>query len=93
MIHELIGTKNNTIDLTARDDVADELRQLTLSASTDEFYRHNMYANFGEIGQTIQKLVQNFQEKVINEKCLWKPGCAIRDIPTFFLISKLVMAL
>ena len=65
MIHELLGTKNNTIDLGARDDVADELKQLTLSASTDEFYRHNMYANFGEIGQTIQKLVQNFQEKVI----------------------------
>ena len=65
MIHELLGTKNNTIDLNGRDDVADELKQLTLSASTDEFYRHNMYANFGEIGQTIQKLVQSFQEKVI----------------------------
>ena len=65
MIHELLGTKNNTIDLNARDDVADELKQLTLSASSDEFYRHNMYANFGEIGQTIQKLVQSFQEKVI----------------------------
>ena len=64
MIHELLGTKNNTIDLSGREDVADELKQLTLSASSDEFYRHNMYANFGEIGQTIQKLVQNFQEKV-----------------------------
>ena len=64
MIHELLGTKNNTIDLSDRDEVADELRQLTLSASTDEFYKHNMYANFGEIGQTIQKLVQSFQEKV-----------------------------
>ena len=65
MIHELLGTTNNKIDLTDRDDVAEELKQLTLSASTDEFYRHNMYANFGEIGQTIQKLVQSFQEKVI----------------------------
>ena len=64
MIHELLGTTNNKIDLTGRDDVAEELKQLTLSASTDEFYRHNMYANFGEIGQTIQNLVQSFQEKV-----------------------------
>ena len=64
MIHELLGTKNNTIDLSDRDEVADELRQLTLSASTDEFYKHNMYANFAEFGQTIQKLVQSFQEKV-----------------------------
>ena len=69
MIHELLGTKNNTIDLNGRDDVADELKQLTLSATTDEFYRHNMYANFGEIGQTIQKLVQSFQEKVLRYIC------------------------
>ena len=66
MIHELIGTKNNIIDLSGRDDVAEDLKHLTLSAATDEFYKHNMYANFGEIGQTIQKLVQNFQQKVIN---------------------------
>ena len=71
MIHELLGTKNNTIDLNGRDDVADELKQLTLSASSDEFYRHNMYANFGEIGQTIQKLVQSFQEKVIQNYCIY----------------------
>ena len=69
MIHELLGTKNNTIDLNGRDDVADELKQLTLSATTDDFYRHNMYANFGEIGQTIQKLVQSFQEKVLRYIC------------------------
>ena len=64
MIHELLGTNNNKIDLSGRENVAEELKQLTLSASTDKFYRHNMYANFGEIGQTIQKLVQSFQEKV-----------------------------
>ena len=65
MIHELLGTMNNKVDLSGREDVSDDLKQLTLSATTDEFYRHNMYANFGEIGQTIQKLVQSFQEKVI----------------------------
>lgn len=64
MIHELIGTKNNTVDMTDREDVPDEMKHVTLSADSDEFYRHNMYANFGEIGQTIKTLVQNFQEKV-----------------------------
>ena len=34
-----------------------------MSASNDEFYRYNMYSNFGEIGQTIKTLVQNFQKK------------------------------
>jgi vacuolar protein sorting-associated protein 45 len=62
MVHELIGTSNNIVDLTGREDVPDEMRKVTLSADSDEFYRHNMYANFGEIGQTIKSLVQKFQE-------------------------------
>jgi vacuolar protein sorting-associated protein 45 len=44
-------------------DVPDDLRQVSMSATNDEFYRYNMYANFGEIGQTIKTLVQNFQKK------------------------------
>ena len=63
MVHELIGMKNNTVDLTGRPEVPDDLRQVTMSASNDEFFRYNMYANFGEIGQTIKTLVQNFQKK------------------------------
>lgn len=66
MVHELIGIRNNTVDMSSRDDGGnDDLKQLvTLSSANDEFYRHNMYANFGEIGQTIQNLVVKFQEKV-----------------------------
>ena len=91
MIHELLGTKNNTIDLNGRDDVADELKQLTLSASSDEFYRHNMYANFGEIGQTIQKLVQSFQEKVIQNYCIYfgLNGITDSDILHYYKIDQI----
>jgi len=34
-----------------------------MSSIHDEFYRQNMYANFGEIGVTVKSLVQQFQEK------------------------------
>ena len=64
MVHELIGIKNNTVDLSSRGEAEDFKQLMTLSSANDEFYGHNMYANFGEIGQTIQKLVQNFQDKV-----------------------------
>ena len=63
MVHELIGLNNNRVDLTGREEIPDEMKNLTLSGDSDEFYRLNMYANFGEIGEAIQKLVKNFQEK------------------------------
>ena len=53
--------KNNTVDLTGRD-VPDEMKRMTLSADTDEFYKLNMYANFGQLGQTVQSLVKNYQD-------------------------------
>lgn len=63
MIHELIGIKNNTVDLRGRPDIPDDLHMIPVSANNDEFFRYNMYSNFGEIGQTIKTLVQNFQHK------------------------------
>ena len=63
MIHELIGIKNNTVDLRGRPDIPDDLNMVPVSAQNDEFFRYNMYSNFGEIGQTIKTLVQNFQQK------------------------------
>ena len=57
----LTGIKNNTVDLSGRN-VPDEMRKMTLSADTDEFYKLNMYANFGQLGQTVQSLVKDYQE-------------------------------
>ena len=79
MIHELIGIQNNIVDLQGRDDVPDEMKKITLNADLDEFYRLNMYVNFGEIGTTIQKLVKSFQEKVKIQKKL----DSINDIKDF----------
>ena len=79
MIHELIGINNNTVDLQGREEVPEEMKKITLSADNDEFYKLNMYANFGEIGQTIQNLVKNFQEKVKGHQKL----DSINDIKDF----------
>jgi vacuolar protein sorting-associated protein 45 len=40
-----------------------ELVQVVLSERQDNFYRENMYKNFGEIGENIKVLVNQFQEK------------------------------
>lgn len=40
-----------------------DLQDVVLSSSQDEFYAANIYSNFGEIGQTIKLLMDDFQNK------------------------------
>lgn len=37
--------------------------QVVLSALHDQFYAENLYANFGEIGANIKRLMEEYQEK------------------------------
>lgn len=79
MVHELIGTEKNTVDLQGREEVPKDMRKITLSGNSDEFYKLNMYENFGDIGKRIQDLVKNFQEKVKGHQKL----DSINDIKDF----------
>eukprot|EP00051_Salpingoeca_urceolata_P002056 m.46588 g.46588 ORF g.46588 m.46588 type:complete len:581 (-) comp11870_c0_seq2:255-1997(-) len=62
MVHELLGIKNNRVDLSGVPGISKELREIVLS-SGDEFFTKNMYLNFGEIGGSIRTLVDEFQTK------------------------------
>ncbi|XP_074639862.1 vacuolar protein sorting-associated protein 45-like [Acropora palmata] len=64
MVHELIGIRNNRVDLSRCPGVSKELQEVVLSAEHDEFYQKNMYLNFGEIGQNIKTLMTEFQQNV-----------------------------
>lgn len=61
MIHELIGIDYNRVSLKDAPNVPDDFRELVLDATEDEFFRHNRYKNFGELGVNLQKLVDNFR--------------------------------
>lgn len=63
MVHELLNINNNRVDLSSVSGVAKELKEVVLSAEQDEFYAKNLYQNFGEIGQTIKDLMEDFQRK------------------------------
>lgn len=39
------------------------MKEVVLSAESDEFYRNNMYKNFGDIGSNIRNLVDEFQKR------------------------------
>ncbi|XP_033224580.1 vacuolar protein sorting-associated protein 45 [Belonocnema kinseyi] len=63
MVHELFTINNNRVDLSHVKGISKELQEVVLSAQHDEFYEHNLYLNFGEIGQTIKELMEEFQRK------------------------------
>ncbi|XP_076184041.1 vacuolar protein sorting 45 [Ptiloglossa arizonensis] len=63
MVHELLTINNNRVNLSHVKGISKELKEVVLSAVHDEFYAHNLYLNFGEIGQTIKELMDEFQKK------------------------------
>ena len=63
MVHQLLGINNNRVSLAGVAGVKKDLQEIMLNASQDEFYAANIYSNFGEIGQTIKVLMEEFQNK------------------------------
>merc|ERR1719334_745758 len=63
MVHQLLGINNNRVSLAGVPGVQKDLQEILLNASQDEFYAANIYSNFGEIGQTIKVLMEEFQKK------------------------------
>lgn len=68
MIHELLGLKNNRVDLSDVPGVSQDLKEVVLSSEQDDFYKENLYLNFGEIGVNIKALMDEYQTKVKSQQ-------------------------
>ncbi|KAJ0895523.1 putative sec1-like protein [Helianthus annuus] len=60
MVHELIGIKDNKVDLGNVG--KDQQQEVVLSSEQDAFFKANMYENFGDIGMSIKRMVDDFQQ-------------------------------
>ncbi|XP_075983974.1 vacuolar protein sorting 45 [Anticarsia gemmatalis] len=63
MVHELLTINNNRVSLAHLPEVHKDFKEVVLSSEQDEFYAKNLYSNFGEIGQTMKSLMDEFQKK------------------------------
>ncbi|KAI5012656.1 hypothetical protein ZWY2020_024922 [Hordeum vulgare] len=61
MVHELIGIENNKVDLKEFANVPKDQQEVVLSAVQDDFYRVNMFENFGDLGMNVKRMVDDFQ--------------------------------
>lgn len=62
MVHELVtdGIRNNTVSLKGVKGVAKDLEEVVMSPSHDEFYRNHMYANYGDIGEAVKGMLDEY---------------------------------
>lgn len=63
MVHELLTIYNNRVNLSQVPGISKELTEVVLSAEQDPFYAKNIFLNYGEIGQNIKQLMEQFQMK------------------------------
>ncbi|KAL5520076.1 hypothetical protein ACEPAG_1736 [Sanghuangporus baumii] len=63
MVHELIGIQNGRVDLSQAPGIRQELREITLTASTDPFFQGHHLATFGDLGTSLKSYVQSYQSR------------------------------
>lgn len=56
-IHELLGIKNNRVDLRHLTHLAEEMKEVTLSCDEDRFFKQIMFSNFGDVANAIHNMV------------------------------------
>ncbi|KAJ1983334.1 vacuolar protein sorting-associated protein 45 [Dimargaris cristalligena] len=63
MVHELLGIDNGRVDLSHVPDVRKDMKEVILSVDQDAFYRKSLYFNFGDLGESIKKYVEDYQRQ------------------------------
>ncbi|XP_017756227.1 PREDICTED: vacuolar protein sorting-associated protein 45 [Eufriesea mexicana] len=89
MVHELLTINNNRVNLSHVKGISKELKEVVLSAEHDEFYANNLYHNFGEIGQTMKELMDEFQKKAKKHQKVESIADMKNFVETYPLFKKL----
>ncbi|XP_068641634.1 vacuolar protein sorting-associated protein 45 homolog isoform X1 [Aristolochia californica] len=61
MVHELIGIHDNVVNMRNIGKHRKDLQDVVLSSEQDEFFKMNMFENFGDLGMNIKRMVDEFQ--------------------------------
>ncbi|KAF7314358.1 Sec1-domain-containing protein [Mycena kentingensis (nom. inval.)] len=65
MVHELLGIQNGRVDLSMVPDIRPELKEVTLTASTDPFFQSHYLDTFGDLGTSLKDYVQTYQSRSV----------------------------
>ncbi|KAJ8614424.1 hypothetical protein CTAYLR_000753 [Chrysophaeum taylorii] len=78
MVHELLGLNNNRCKLPDQKN-PEKMDEVVLSCTQDEFFAGHRYANFGDLGGAVKKLLDDYQAQTqMNERI-----SSIEDMQSF----------
>ncbi len=63
MVHQLLGLVENRVDMSGVPRISEELREIVLGVSSDEFFARTYTLNFGDLGAVIRKRVGEYKKK------------------------------
>lgn len=66
MLHELLSMENNRIDMSKVPGIRPELKEIVMSTTQDQFFEENILANFGDLGVSIKRYVEDYQQQTKN---------------------------
>ncbi|CAH0595263.1 unnamed protein product [Chrysodeixis includens] len=89
MVHELLTINNNRVSLAHVPEVPKDMKEVVLSSEQDEFYAKNLYSNFGEIGQTMKSLMDEFQKKAKSQQKVESIADMKNFVETYPLFKKM----
>ncbi|KAF2368612.1 Sec1-like protein [Trinorchestia longiramus] len=68
MVHQLLGVNRGRVSLANVPGISEELKEVVMTPTQDEFYAKSMYLNYGEIGNTIKQLMEEYQGKLSKQQ-------------------------
>eukprot|EP00003_Mantamonas_plastica_P032393 TRINITY_DN878_c0_g5_i2.p1 TRINITY_DN878_c0_g5~~TRINITY_DN878_c0_g5_i2.p1 ORF type:complete len:383 (+),score=141.09 TRINITY_DN878_c0_g5_i2:1200-2348(+) len=67
-VHEFLGLSNNRVNMKGVPGVPKDMKEIVFSLDFDPFYRENMHSNFGDLGDNLKELTDQFQAKTNTNK-------------------------
>jgi vacuolar protein sorting-associated protein 45 len=69
MVHECMGLRDNRVDMKRVPKISKDLQEIVLSCTQDKFFAKHRHFNFGDLGEAIKGLMDDYQKKAkMNEK-------------------------
>eukprot|EP00928_Gymnodinium_smaydae_P047400 TRINITY_DN31632_c0_g1_i1.p1 TRINITY_DN31632_c0_g1~~TRINITY_DN31632_c0_g1_i1.p1 ORF type:complete len:584 (-),score=141.28 TRINITY_DN31632_c0_g1_i1:174-1844(-) len=79
MVHELLTVENNRVDMSNVPGIREDLKELVMSPSQDQFFEKHLLSYFPDLLVSVQKSVEAFAKKTETSQTV----CTIEDMARF----------
>lgn len=62
MVHELLGLNNNRVSLAGAPGIREDLKEVVISATVDNFFAKHRFDNFGDLGVAVKQMLDDYQK-------------------------------